>query len=142
MCDCLLVFVSHFQLEFAAEGSWIKGGGRIVSQLPQDERLPSPQATNTFNGEIHHPNRSGGLGPRGTPPGGPPLVPGGPIVPMGPTQALGPQLHQFRGITPYVSVNVLVSCIEKDIILEVYVSVFSLCNTTTGNKLFAFPSVV
>nr|XP_053649343.1 protein PRRC2C-like [Cherax quadricarinatus] len=82
------------------EGSWIQGGGRGVAQLPQDDRLPSPQTTSTFNGEVLPPNRSGGMGPRGTPPGGPPMVPGGPIGPMGPVATHGPQSHQFRGVTP------------------------------------------
>lgn len=54
---------------------------------------------------MHPPNRSGGMGPRGTPPGGPPMVPGGPIGPMGPAPPHGPQSHQFRGVTPqYVSI--------------------------------------
>ncbi|KAG0728398.1 Protein PRRC2A [Chionoecetes opilio] len=86
------------------EGSWIQGGGRGVAQLPQDERLPSPQTTNTFNGDLHPPNRSGGLGSRGTPPGGASMGPGGGLGALGPAPPHGAQMHQFRGVAPpYVS---------------------------------------
>ncbi|XP_066984254.1 protein PRRC2C-like isoform X4 [Macrobrachium rosenbergii] len=82
------------------EGSWIQGGGRGVA-LPQDERLSSPQNTTTFNGEVHPPNRNGGMGTRGTPPGGPPILPGGPIGPLAPpAPPAGASPHQFRGVVP------------------------------------------
>lgn len=61
-------------------------------------------------GDLHPPNRSGGLGSRGTPPGGASIVPGGGLGSMGPAPPHGAQLHQFRGVTPpYVSTWVVFS---------------------------------